>query len=150
MHSFEETRVLPCSAEDMYDAVMDIEAYPQFLPWVADARILTREADQLSAELVAELAGMRHSFKTIDRFMPGKLVEIRLLEGPFKFLESLWSFEKLGDSSCRVHFSIEFEFKNMMLDMVASPIFSAACRSMVHAFEKRAAMNSESDQRGAT
>jgi len=150
MHSFEETRVLPCSAEDMYDAVMDIDAYPQFLPWVAEARILTREEDQLSAELVAELAGMRHSFKTIDRFMPGKLVEIRLLEGPFKFLESLWSFEKLGDSSCRVHFSIEFEFKNMMLDMVASPIFTTACRSMVHAFEKRAAMNSESDQRGAT
>ncbi|HKI60649.1 MAG TPA: type II toxin-antitoxin system RatA family toxin, partial [Mariprofundaceae bacterium] len=109
MHSFEETRVLPCSAEDMYDAVMDIEAYPQFLPWVADARILTRGEDQLSAELVAELAGMKHSFKTVDRFMPGKLVEIRLLEGPFKFLESLWSFEKLGDASCRVHFSIEFE-----------------------------------------
>jgi len=150
MHSFEETRVLPCSATDMYDAVMDIEAYPQFLPWVADARILTRETDQLSAELVAELAGMKHSFKTVDRFMPGKLVEIRLLEGPFKFLESLWSFEQLGDSSCRVHFSIEFEFKNMMLDMVASPIFSAACRSMVHAFEKRAAINSGSDQRGAS
>ncbi len=139
MHSFEETRVLPCSAIDMYDAVMDIEAYPQFLPWVADATILTRNEDELSAELVAELAGVRHSFKTVDRFMPGKLVEIRLLDGPFRFLESLWSFEQLGESSCRVHFSIEFEFKNMMLDMVASPIFSSACKSMVHAFEKRAA-----------
>lgn len=149
MHNFEETRVLPCSAQKMYDAVMDIEAYPEFLPWVAGATILTREEDQLSAELVADLAGMRHSFKTVDRFMPGKLVEIRLLEGPFKFLESLWSFEQLGESSCRVHFSIEFEFKNMMLDMVASPIFSAACRSMVHAFEKRATMSDGSTETGA-
>ena len=138
MHSFEESRVLPCSAKDMYNAVMDIEAYPDFLPWVADAKILTRDKDELSAELVAELAGVRYSFKTLDRFMPGKLVEIRLLDGPFKLLESLWSFEQLGEDSCRVHFSIEFEFKNMMLDMVASPIFSAVCRSMVHAFEKRA------------
>ncbi len=138
MHSFEESRVLPCSAKDMYNAVMDIEAYPDFLPWVADAKILTRDKDELSAELVAELAGVRYSFKTLDRFMPGKLVEIRLLDGPFKLLESLWSFEQLGEDSCRVHFSIEFEFKNMMLDMVASPIFSAVCKSMVHAFEKRA------------
>jgi coenzyme Q-binding protein COQ10 len=138
MHSFEESRVLPCSAKDMYNAVMDIEAYPDFLPWVADAKILTRDKDELSAELVAELAGVRYSFKTLDRFMPGKLVEIRLLDGPFKLLESLWSFEQLGEDSCRVHFSIEFEFKNMMLDMVASPVFSAVCKSMVHAFEKRA------------
>ena len=138
MHSFEETRILPCSAQVMYDAVMDIEAYPEFLPWVADARILARDEDELSAELVAELAGVKHSFKTVDRFMHGKLIEIRLLEGPFKFLESLWTFETLGESSCRVHFSIEFEFKNRMLDLVASPIFASACRSMVHAFEQRA------------
>lgn len=148
MHSFEETRVLPCSAQDMYDAVMDIESYPEFLPWVADARILTRDNDELTAELIAELAGMRHSFRTLDRFMPGKLIEIRLIDGPFKFLESLWSFDQLGESSCRVHFSIEFEFKNMMLDLVASPIFSTACRSMVHAFEKRASIASASITKG--
>lgn len=138
MHSFEETRVLPCSAREMFDVVMDIEAYPQFLPWVAGATILEQGSDELSAELVADFAGMRQSFRTIDRFMPGKLIEIRLLDGPFRLLESLWSFEELGDASCRVHFSIEFEFRSTMLDMIASPIFSTACRSMVHAFENRA------------
>lgn len=138
MHNFEETRVLPCSAMEMYDVVMDIEAYPDFLPWVADARILERKSDELSAELMADFAGMRQSFRTVDRFMPGKMIEIRLLDGPFRLLESLWSFEEVGESSCRVHFSIEFEFRSTMLDMVASPIFSTACRSMVQAFESRA------------
>jgi coenzyme Q-binding protein COQ10 len=65
-------------------------------------------------------------------------VEIRLLEGPFRFLESVWTFEDRGNGSCKVHFSIEFEFRSMMLGMVANPIFSTACRSMVHAFEQRA------------
>jgi len=138
MHSFEETRELPCAAQEMFDVVMDIEAYADFLPWVADARILSREEGELTAELVADLAGMRHSFKTVDRFMPGKLVEIRLLEGPFRFLESVWTFERISENTCRVRFSIEFEFRNMMLDMVASPIFSTVCKSMVHAFEQRA------------
>ncbi|NWF35603.1 type II toxin-antitoxin system RatA family toxin [Mariprofundus sp. KV] len=138
MRSFEETRVIASSAGRMFDVVMDIEAYPQFLPWVADATILTEQQGELTAELVADLAGSRHSFKTIDRYVSDKLIEIRLLDGPFRFLESIWTFEAVDDETCRVHFSIEFEFRSMMLDMVASPIFATACKSMVQAFEQRA------------
>jgi coenzyme Q-binding protein COQ10 len=138
MPNFEETRVIPCSAGQLFDVVMDIESYPEFLPWVADARVLERMTDELKAELVADLAGFRHSFRTVDRFVPNKLVEIRLLEGPFRFLESIWTFEPAGEASCRVHFSIEFEFKSMMLGMVATPVFGNACRTMVRAFEERA------------
>ncbi len=138
MRSFEETREIACAADTMFDIVMDIEAYPAFLPWVADARVLSRKPGELSAELVADLAGARHSFQTVDRFVANKLVEVRLLEGPFRFLESVWTFEPLSDVRCKVHFSIEFEFRSMMLDMIASPIFSTACRSMVQSFEKRA------------
>ncbi len=138
MRSFEETRILACSARQMFDVVMHIEAYPEFLPWVADSRVLSRMDGELTAELVADLAGVQHSFRTIDRFVTNKLVEIRLLEGPFRFLESVWTFEDRGNGSCKVHFSIEFEFRSMMLGMVANPIFSTACRSMVHAFEQRA------------
>ncbi|MDQ6996831.1 MAG: type II toxin-antitoxin system RatA family toxin [Mariprofundus sp.] len=138
MRSFEETRKIACSAATMFDIVMDIEAYPAFLPWVSDARILTRQPGELSAELVADLAGSRHRFQTVDRFVEHKLVEVRLLEGPFRFLESVWTFDPLGDDRCSVHFSIEFEFRSMMLDIIASPVFSTACKSMVQSFEKRA------------
>ncbi|MDX8402392.1 MAG: type II toxin-antitoxin system RatA family toxin [Mariprofundaceae bacterium] len=138
MHSFEETREIACAAETMFDVVMDIDAYATFLPWVASSRVLERREDELSAELVAELAGSRHAFRTVDRFIRPKIVEIRLLEGPFRFLESVWSFEPMGENRCRVHFSIEFQFRSMMLDLVASPVFSTACRSMVQAFERRA------------
>jgi len=138
MRSFEETREIACSAATMFDIVMDIEAYPAFLPWVAGARVLHSEPGELSAELIADLAGSRHSFQTIDRFVPNKLIEVRLLEGPFRFLESVWTFEPISETRCTVHFSIEFEFRSMMLDLVASPIFSTACKSMVQSFEKRA------------
>ena len=138
MPSFEETRVLPCSARHVYGVVMNIEAYPEFLPWLHDARIISQKDDELTAELVAEFAGIHHAFQTIDRYLPPKLIEVRLLEGPFKYLDSLWTFEEIGEHSCRVHFSIEFEFKNAVLSLVASPIFSSACRSMVHVFEERA------------
>jgi len=138
MRSFEESRLIASSAATMFDVVLDIDAYPAFLPWVADAKVLSRQDGELTAELVADLAGSRHSFKTVDRFIPNKLVEIRLLEGPFRFLESVWTFEAVSEHSCKVHFSIEFEFRSMMLDIVASPVFTTACKSMVQAFEQRA------------
>ncbi len=138
MHCFEETRLLPVSAEAMYDLVMDIESYPAFVPWVSGAEILTREPSELSAELTIELAGMHYKFQTVDQFSPHNLVEIRLLSGPFRFLESIWEFKEVDGSSCEVHFSIEFEFQSTMLDIVASPLFGAACKTMVRTFEKRA------------
>jgi len=122
----------------MFAVVMDINAYPEFLPWVAGATVLTHSDGELTAELIADLAGSKHTFRTVDRFVTNKLVEIRLLDGPFRFLESIWTFEQSGEQECTVHFSIEFEFRSMMLDLVASPIFSSACKSMVQAFEKRA------------
>ncbi len=138
MPGFEETRILACSSKDMFDVVMDIEAYPDFLPWVAGARILSRNDSELSAELVADFAGIKKTFSTVDRFVAHECVEIRLLDGPFRFLESFWSFEQISDVSCRVHFSIEFEFKNALLAAVATPVFTVACKTMVHVFEKRA------------
>ncbi len=129
---------MPVSAQAMYDLVMDIESYPAFVPWVSGAEILTLEADVLSAELTIELAGIHYKFQTEDRFEPHKLVEIQLLSGPFKFLESVWTFKEVDESSCEVHFSTEFEFQSTMLDIVASPLFGAACKTMVKTFEKRA------------
>jgi len=143
MHCFEETKVLPASAKVMYDLVMDIEAYPAFVPWVCGAELLEVKDNELSAELTMDLAGTKHKFQTVDYFMPHKLIEIRLLSGPFKFLESVWTFEHIDENSCEVRFSIEFEFKNMMLDFVASPIFGAACKTMVNTFEKRVRSLSE-------
>jgi len=142
MHCFEETRLVACSAASMYQLVVDIPSYPQFLPWVAEATVLEQTQDTITARLVAELAGIRYPFSTVDRILPNQLVEIRLNEGPFKFLESVWSFDVVDESHCRVHFSIEFVFKNMMMDIVAAPIFSTACRSMVQAFEQRACAHS--------
>ena len=138
MHSFEETRVLTCSTQAMFDVVLDIEHYPDFLPWVAGSRILKHTPGEVTAELTADFAGMKQNFTTVDRYVEHESIEVCLVDGPFRFLESFWSFEQLSPLSCKVHFSIEFEFKNAVLEMVASPIFTTACKSMVHAFEARA------------
>ncbi|MDX8394014.1 MAG: type II toxin-antitoxin system RatA family toxin [Mariprofundales bacterium] len=138
MPKFAESRLITCSAKTMFDIVMDIESYPQFLPWVTSASILHRNADELVAELVAEFGGIRRAFRTRDRFLDAKLIEIRLEQGPFSYMNSLWTFEAIDKEICRAHFSIEFEFTSRMLSIIATPLFSVACRNMVQAFEARA------------
>ena len=137
MHSFQETRIVQATAAQMFDVVMDIERYPEFLPWVAAARVLWRGEDELVAELVAELPGRRIAFRTRDRFQRPKIVEIRLEEGPFRFLESVWTFHDLGDGRAQVRFSIAFAFASRLLELVAGPMLDTAARRMVQAFEAR-------------
>ena len=47
MPTHSETRILPYSAQQMYDLVADVAKYPQFLPWCAAARVrsVTQQPD---------------------------------------------------------------------------------------------------------
>ena len=138
MPSLERSEVVPYSPEQMYDLVMDIDAYPEFLSWCSHGRILNRESDSLTAELTLEYKGLRKSFSTRNRFQHAKLVEMRLLEGPFRFLEGVWTFEPREDGGTRVHMSIQFEFVNRMLSMMIGPVFHRAVDTLVADFRKRA------------
>ncbi len=137
MHRFSETRIVEAGAERMFDVVIDIERYPEFLPWVVGARVLERGANELVAELVADVAGRRIAFRTRDVFERPRSIGIRLEEGPFRFLESTWRFRDLAPARCEVHFSIEFAFASRWLELLAGPMFDLAARRMVGAFEAR-------------
>ncbi|MFA9461679.1 type II toxin-antitoxin system RatA family toxin [Thiohalorhabdus methylotrophus] len=138
MPSMERSEVVPYSPDQMYDLVMDIESYPEFLSWCSKGRVLTREEDNLTAELTLEYKGLRKSFSTRNAFQRPKLVEMRLLEGPFRFLEGVWTFEPLEGRGTRVHMSIQFEFVNRMLSMMVGPVFHRAVDTLVADFRKRA------------
>ncbi|HKJ89465.1 MAG TPA: type II toxin-antitoxin system RatA family toxin [Gammaproteobacteria bacterium] len=138
MPSLERSDVVPYSPDQMYALVMDIESYPEFLSWCSHGRILTREEDSLTAELTLEYKSLRKSFSTRNSFQRPKLVEMRLLEGPFRFLEGVWTFEDLEGRGTRVHMSIQFEFVNRMLSMMVGPVFHRAVDTLVSDFRKRA------------
>jgi len=129
--------LFPYPAQPIYELVLDIERYPEFLPWVAGATVLERFDDHLTAELVADLKGFRQAFQTVDRFAPHQIIEIRLLNGPFKFLEAVWTFTPKGEGTM-VHFSIAFEFSSRLLSMTAGPLFLKAAQMMVDEFLQRA------------
>lgn len=122
----------------MFALVDGIEAYPEFLPWCRGAKVLSRTDDEVRATIELSKGGVEKAFTTCNRNQKNKMIEMRLVEGPFRQLEGFWRFDALGDDGCKVSFDLEFEFASRMLGMVVGPVFSQIANSMVDSFHKRA------------
>lgn len=142
MPTHSETRQLPYSAQQMYDLVADVGRYPEFLPWTAAARIRSDEdrGDHrvMDADLVISFKVFRERFTSRVVLWPeAKKIDTEYLDGPFKYMKSNWHFED-NLEGCQVHFFVDFEFKNMILQKVIGVVFNEAMQRIVRAFENRA------------
>ncbi len=130
----------PHSAEQMYALVDDIESYPEFLQWCRSSTVVSRDSDVVTAKLELHKGSVHKEFTTRNRLMPGKMIEMKLVEGPFHHLEGFWRFDTLGENenACKVILDLEFEFKNKMLGVLVGPVFNQVANTLVDTFCKRA------------
>lgn len=145
MPRHDETRVLPYTAQQMYDLVADVARYPEFLPWTAAARIRTRRpiegGEVLEADLVISFKVFRERFGSRVTLYPGEgRIETEYLDGPFRHLKSTWGFRDLPEGGCEVTFFVDFEFRNAILQRLIGIVFHDAMQRVVRAFERRAAV----------
>lgn len=138
MRQVERSALVPYTPAQMFALVEDIERYPEFLPWVAAARLVKRTADEVVGQLEMERAGMREKFTTRNVLKPPTAMDLKLVDGPFKLLEGRWTFEPIGDRGTRIGLSIRFEFSNPMLSLLLSKSFEKSCVQLVDAFVARA------------
>ncbi len=124
----------------MYAVVSDVEKYPQFLPWVAGLRIVRRVSERvIDCEMRVGFAGLNESYISRVTLDPENhtVDVVQAGGGPFRMLENHWRFTPRG-ASCDVDFSIAFEFRNPLLNMVAGKAFERVMMRMSDAFEARA------------
>ena len=144
MPTHSETKPLPYSAQQMYDLVADVASYPKFLPWTAAARIRSREDkgdhEVMHADLVISFKVFRERFGSRVTLWPeDKRIDTEYLDGPFRHMISKWHFEDKAEGGVDVHFFVDFEFKNRILQGAAGMFFYEAMQRIVRAFERRAA-----------
>ncbi|MFD0667375.1 type II toxin-antitoxin system RatA family toxin [Ramlibacter sp. MAHUQ-53] len=129
------------SAEEMFALVTDVDAYPKFLPWCDRASVLARDAHGMDAEVGIAFSGIHQKFVTRNEHVPGRKVDMRLVEGPFSRLEGHWSFTPVGqpgDRACRVELTLDYAFRSSTLAALVGPVFDRIAGSLVDAFVKRA------------
>ncbi len=145
MPTHAEKRIMPHTAEQMYNLIADIGSYPQFLPWCTAARInSTKPAKDgqgtvIDADLVISFKLFREKFASRVTLDPAAShIAVEYLDGPFRYLNNQWQFNALDDGTCEVDFFVDFEFKSPMLQAVIGLVFNEAMQRIVYAFEKRA------------
>ncbi len=126
------------SASQMYALVNDVASYPQFLPWCDTARVIEQSDHHQVASLTIDRRMKGISFTTRNALSENKSIGMALVDGPFRQLRGVWHFKAIGEASCKVELSMEFEFKSRVFGALMGPAFTKICDTMVAAFVKRA------------
>ena len=129
------------SAEEMFALVTDVDRYPEFLPWCDHASATEVTDYGMKAEIGIAFGGIHQTFITRNEHVPGRLVTMKLLTGPFSRLEGQWKFSPLGtpeQRACKVELELHYGFEHSTLAALIGPVFDRIARSMVEAFVKRA------------
>lgn len=134
---------VPYTADQMYDLVADVRLYPEFLPHCTAIRIVRSTGDTNAGELVSDMivaySAFRETFRThvtLDR--ASHRIETKYMDGPFRHLYNLWLFRDLAEGGSEVDFTIDFEFRNILLQATAAAVFERAFVKMSEAFVERA------------
>lgn len=138
MPHVEKSVLLNYSAQQMFDLVEHIERYPEFLPWCGGTTIKAREVTHTVATIMINYHGVKHNFTTHNTNHPPRLIEMQLVDGPFKFLNGKWHFIPLKESACKIVFDLEYEFSSPILGVVLGPVFHHIAHTFVEAFIRRA------------
>ena len=137
LFSVRRSAVVPYSARQMYDLVLDVPAYPEFLPGCVAARTLSITETSQVASMTLSKGPLKKTFTTRNALEADR-IDMQLLDGPFKHLAGVWRFESLPDNTTRVSLTLDFEFKNRIASMTLGPIFRLLTESFLDAFVKRA------------
>ena len=134
---------IPCSKENLIKMVLDIEKYPEFVPWCIKGKIYTKNENGDKLEITADLTIGKSFFnETFKSFViyekSTDSIHVTNMGGPLKHLENKWFFKQIGENS-EVDFHVDFELKNKILNMLMNKSFSAGLKKIADAFEKRAA-----------
>ena len=138
MPQIEKSALVPFSAQQMYQLVNDVEQYSEFLPACQSAVIDSQSEAEMVATLSVAAAGIQKSFTTKNTLQPYHQIDMRLEQGPFKYLHGVWQFKKLDEQACKVEFKLDFEFSNKLAAIAFGGVFSQFAESMVQAFIQRA------------
>lgn len=130
--------LVPYPAESMFDLIERAEDYPQFLPWCVSSTILERSDDWVAARIDFKYLQVRFGFQTRNPKRRPEWLHVRMVDGPFKRFNADWTLTPVGDAGCRIHFDLNYEVAEGLLDRVAAKAAEMVARSMMDAFVKRA------------
>jgi Oligoketide cyclase/lipid transport protein len=138
IHEVKRTALVTYTPQQMFDLVVDVERYCEFLPWVKGAHVHEKTERDLQASITMERAGVRQTFTTRNEMDRPNWMSLKLVEGPFRTLDGLWTFTPIGTAGTKVVLDMKFDFANPLASMLFGRAFEHSIGELIDAFVARA------------
>lgn len=133
-----EQQVSAYTPQQLFDLVIDVEKYPEFLPWCRAARVMDRKENEFLGELVICFNHLSESYTSKVTFSSPGAIDVVMTKGPFAHLINQWRFAPHGQGGTQIDFLIDFKFRSKILEKLIGGLFAKATSKMVGAFKQRA------------
>lgn len=142
MSSATVKRIFRCKKEQLIEMILDIEKYPEFVPWCIDSKVHEKKDDNSLLEIKGDLTVgkkfLNETYTSLVLYYKEKdKILVTNIEGPLKHLKNEWNFKEINGST-HIVFNIDFELKNRFLNLIMKRSFDKGLNKIADAFENRA------------
>ena len=135
-------KIIPCKKNDLIKMILDIEKYPEFVPWCINGTIHRKEdlneIIEIEADITVGKKFLNQTYKShVTYYKEKDKIIVSNIDGPLKYLKNEWQIKEVNNQS-EVSFTIDFEIKNVFYNMIMKKSFDQGLRNIADAFEKRA------------
>ena len=142
MSSASIKKIIPCKKKNLINMVLDIEKYPEFVPWCIEGKIHEKKESEDLIEIKGDLKVgkkfLNQTYTSLVLYYKEKdKILVTNIDGPLKHLQNEWRFKEINDQT-QLEFDIDFELKNNLLNTIMKKSFNLGLNKIADAFEKRA------------
>ena len=135
-------RLIECKKDQLVDLVLNIEKYPEFVPFCLDSHVYERNKEDNQILIIADLTigkgPFKDTYKSDVKFdKENSTINVTNIGGPLNHLENNWMFNKIKGGT-EISFDIDFEIENKFLNVLMSKSFEFGLNKIADAFQKRA------------
>ena len=135
-------KIIPCKKNDLINMILDIEKYPEFVPWCLNGKVHKKEdlkdMIEMEADLTVGKKFLNQTYKShVTYYKEKDKIIVNNIDGPLKHLKNKWEIREINNQS-EISFEIDFEIKNVFYNMIMKKSFDQGLRKIADAFEKRA------------
>ena len=142
MSSASLKKIISCKKNQLIKIVIDIEKYPEFVPWCLKGKIYSKKESNDLIEIKADLkvgkSIINETYTSLVLYYKEKdKILVTNIDGPLTHLKNEWKFKEINNST-QLEFDIDFELKNNLLNAIMKRSFNFGLNKIADAFEKRA------------
>ena len=142
MSSASLKKIISCKKSQLIEMVLDIEKYPEFVPWCLKGKVHSKKESKDLIEIKADLkvgkSIINETYTSLVIYYKEKdKILVTNIDGPLTHLKNVWKFKEINNAT-QLEFEIDFELKNNLLNAIMKRSFNFGLNKIADAFERRA------------